>query len=78
MKLTLPEGFQMPASAKPGEPFEVVATLVAGEDGVMMTAIDGVKLPEEEEEGEMEEEEYAEPEVQIPFEKPMTAPAPMA
>lgn len=76
MKLELPEGFQMPASAKPGEPFEAVATLVMGEDGVMLTALDGVKLPEKEE----EEEEYEEPEVKIPFEKaPMgPPPAPMA
>lgn len=78
MKLKLPEGFQMPASAKPGEPFEVVATLVAGEEGVMLTALDGVKLPEEQEEDE--EEDYAEPEVKIPFEGPAPAPAasPMA
>jgi hypothetical protein len=67
MKITLPEGFKMPADAKPGQPFEAVATLVMGEDGTMLTALNGVTLAEEEEDEE-EEMEYAEPEVKIPFE----------
>ena len=65
----------MPASAKPGEPFEVVATLLADENGMVnMTALDGVALAEEMEEEEGEEggaEEYANPEITIPFEAPM-------
>jgi hypothetical protein len=73
MKITLPDGFQIPASAKPGEPFEVTATLMMGDDGAMLTALDGVALEEEMEEmaedGEMaEEEEYADPEISLPFE----------
>ena len=72
MKIILPEGFQMPASAKPGEPFEVVATLLADENGMVnMTALDGVALAEKEEEEE-EAEEYADPEITMPFEAPMS------
>ena len=64
----------MPTDAKPGQPFEAVATLVMGEDGTMITALNGVALAEEMEDKEMEMEgeegemEYAEPEVKIPFE----------
>ena len=63
MKIVLPEGFPIPENARPGEPFEVVATIAPGEDGgFTLTAIDGVELPEdgesaEEEDMEMEEEE---------------------
>lgn len=58
MKITLPEGFPMPENARPGEPFDVVATIKPGEDGgFTLSAIDGMELPEEgeEEEDEMEE-----------------------
>ena len=68
----------MPTDAKPGQPFEAGATLVMGEDGTMITALNGVALAEEMEGEEMEgeemeaeemaEAEYAEPEVKIPFE----------
>lgn len=71
MKITLPDGFQIPTTAKPGEPFEVTATLMVGNDGAMLTALDGVALAEEEmeEDGEMtEEEEYADPQISLPFE----------
>jgi hypothetical protein len=78
MKITLPDGFQIPATAKPGEPFEVTATLMMGEGGTMLTALDGVALMEEEEEEEEEEgmeeemggmeEEYADPQILLPFE----------
>jgi hypothetical protein len=78
MKIMLPEGFQMPASAKPGEPFEAVATLVLDDAGeVKLSALDGVELMEEEEDEAMEEEEdeameeeevYADPEITMPFE----------
>jgi hypothetical protein len=76
MKITLPEGFQVPSTAKPGQPFEVVATIVMGEDGAMLTSLDGMELAEEEEEGEEEEAEYAQPEITLPFEG--QPPAPMA
>jgi len=74
MKITLPDGFQIPATAKPGEPFEVTATLMMGEEGTMLTALDGVALMEEEEGmeeeemGGMEKEEYADPQISLPFE----------
>lgn len=59
----------MPASAKPGEPFEAVATLVLDEAGeVKLSALDGVELMEEEEAMEEEEEVYADPEITMPFE----------
>lgn len=54
----------MPDSAKPGQPFEAVATLTMGEDGVMLTALNGMALAEAEME---EEEEYADPEIELPF-----------
>ena len=51
MKLPLPKGFAPPQNARPGEPFEVVATLSQEEDGSFeLEAIDGVKLADEEEE----------------------------
>ena len=77
MKITLPEGFQLPESAKPGEPFEAVATLKMEEDGsVELKALDGVEIPEEDEENEdkmpMAPEVNAEnPNIKIPFEQPM-------
>jgi len=70
MKITLPEGFKMPATAREGEPFEVTATLTPSpEGGFVIAAIDGVTLPAEE---EMEEpEEMEQPEIKIPFEEGM-------
>ena len=51
MKLSLPKGFAPPQNARPGEPFEVVATLSQEEDGSFeLEAIDGVKLADDEEE----------------------------
>lgn len=50
MKLMLPEGFTPPSNARPGETFEVVATIEPEEDGsFMLVAVDGIKLPEEDE-----------------------------
>ncbi len=64
MKIMLPEGFQMPDSAKPGEPFEAVVTVVIDESGeAKIVALDGVELGED-----MEEEVYADPEITMPFE----------
>lgn len=59
MKITLPEGFPMPDNARPGEPFEVVATIAPSEDGgFSITALDGMPVDgDESEEPEMEEEE---------------------
>jgi hypothetical protein len=67
MKITLPEGFQMPASAKPGQPFEVVATLMMDDEGVSLKALDGVEIPEMEEMEEVEMEEVADPKITLPF-----------
>ncbi len=45
MKITLPENYPLPENARPGEPFEAVATLKPNEDGSFeLTAIDGVEL----------------------------------
>jgi hypothetical protein len=58
MKITLPQGFKMPEGSRPGEPFEVVATIAPSEDGSFsLAALDGMSLPEE---GEMEEPEEME------------------
>lgn len=47
MRITLPKGFEPPASAKPGEPFEAVATLMMNEDGTFeLSALDGMDLGE--------------------------------
>ena len=54
MKLVLPEGFTPPNTAKPGEAFEVVATIKPDDDGGFeLVALDGMEVPEEEEEPEM-------------------------
>jgi hypothetical protein len=77
MKIMLPKEFQMPASAKPNEPFEAVATLMVDADGMVdLVSLDGVAIGEEMEMGEEEmageemamEEEYADPEITMPFE----------
>lgn len=55
MKITLPEGYETPENVKPGQPFEVVATIVAVGDGTFdLTAIDGMEV------GGGEEDEAAE------------------
>lgn len=65
-----------PKNANPGESFEVVATIEPSEDGSFsLVAIDGVKLPETEE----DEEEGMEPvnertdstNIRLPFEEDM-------
>lgn len=49
MKIVLPDGYELPENARPGEPFEVVALITPGEDGsYSMTAIDGIELDKEE------------------------------
>ena len=70
MKLILPEGFAPPKTARPGEPFEMVATVRPSEDGTFaLIALDGVKLPEDDDE---DEEEYVDEQidgtnVRLPF-----------
>ena len=55
MKITLPEGFELPEMAKPGEAFDVVATLKLCDDGMLeLKALDGAEVEEPE---EMEDEE---------------------
>lgn len=69
MKLTLPEGFTPPKNARPGEPFEVVATVKASDDGAFtIIALDGVKLPEGEEKEDMPVDEQIDgTNVRLPF-----------
>lgn len=78
MKITLPEGFEIPQNTRPGEPFESVAVITPSEDGSFsLSSLDGVALVEEEEmedetemEGNMEMEggeEMADPEIRLPF-----------
>ena len=76
MKITLPEGFKLPETAVPGEPFEAVATLKMEEDGsVELKALDGVEIPESEDEEEEEDEmppaemPMENPDIKIPFER---------
>lgn len=72
MKLSMPKGYEMPDNAKPGQPFEAVATLVMGEDGtVQLTAIDGMEVGESEEPEEAEEAEAPEAEdMAMPWNQP--------
>lgn len=50
MRIPLPEGYQPPDSARPGEAFEVVATLKAdGNGGFELVSIDGIAIEEEDE-----------------------------
>lgn len=54
MILILPQGFTPPENARPGEPFEAVATIKANEDGSFeLLAIDGAEVGGGEEEDEM-------------------------
>lgn len=74
MKITLPEGFPMPENSRPGEPFDVVATIRPDEGGMFsLVALDGMELPsgegdemEEEDEGEVPEQVDA-TNVKLPF-----------
>lgn len=72
MKLNMPEGFAPPQNARPDEPFEVVATILPSKKGgFSLIALDGVKLPDEEDEDD--EEEIVDPRtdstnIRLPFE----------
>ena len=68
MKITLPEGFMPPKNARPGESFEVVATISQEEDGSFeLESIDGVELPDAEEEAPMERTDATN--IKLPFEE---------
>lgn len=67
MDIKLPKGYQPPDNAKPGEPFEVVATLVMEEDGEFeLKAIDGIPLPEDKEDQEDQGEDEGAEDEQAP------------
>lgn len=55
MKITLPEGFKMPENVRPGEPFEVTATIRPMQGTFALVAIDGMELDMEEDEEEVPE-----------------------
>jgi hypothetical protein len=57
-KFPAPDGFTAPEDADPTKPFEVMASVTMGEDGMLsLSAIDGVPIASEPEmEEEMEEE----------------------
>lgn len=57
MKITMPEGFTPPKNSRPGESFEVVATIRPTEDGIFtLVALDGMEMPQEVEEEKIAEE----------------------
>ena len=59
IKFPAPDGFTAPEDADPTKPFEVMASVTMGEDGMLsLTAIDGVPVASESEEmdEEMDEE----------------------
>lgn len=56
MNIALPKGYKPPEGAKPGEPFEVVATVSLSEDGsFMLKTIDGVEVHGDKDHHEEEE-----------------------
>lgn len=60
----MPEGFQAPEDSQPGKPFEVMATVMMTEDGMLaLSAIDGAPVAAESEESESE---GAEMEIEAP------------
>ena len=69
----MPGGFPPPKNARPNEPFEIVASIRPSEDGTFsIVAIDGVPLPEEEEDDEMEmpmNERTDASNIKLPFEE---------
>lgn len=70
MKITLPQGFELPEGAKPGQPFEVVATLELYEDGTAeLEALDGIPVESEAAETAEPEPEQEAPAVRLPWEE---------
>ena len=65
MKIDLPKGFRPPESARPGEPFEVVATLVLEDDGTLdLEKLDGIAL------GKEDSKERFDGDFEMPYEEP--------
>lgn len=45
IKFPMPDGFAAPEDAQPGKPFEVMATVMMSEDGMLaLSAIDGAPI----------------------------------
>jgi len=66
IKFPAPDGFTAPEDADPTKPFEVMASVTMGEDGMLsLTAIDGVPIASESE--EMEEEMDEESPMSVDF-----------
>jgi hypothetical protein len=60
-----PNGFSAPEDSKPGQPFEVMATVVMGGDGLLtLSAVDGVPVANSEYDEEAENESSAESEAE--------------
>lgn len=57
IKFPMPDGFAAPEDAQPGKPFEVMATVMMSEDGMLaLSAIDGAPVASASEESDSEEE----------------------
>lgn len=57
MNLTLPEGYVLPENVQPGQEFDAVVTLLAGNDGTAkIVAIDGSPVDKAEDETELPED----------------------
>ena len=55
-----PEGLEIPEDIKPGDPFEVMATVILGEKGELyLKEIDGIAVSGEDEENDAEGESEA-------------------
>ena len=52
MKIKLPAGFEPPKGTKPGDEFEVVATMKLSKDGYELLEVDGAPLDGDETESE--------------------------
>jgi hypothetical protein len=62
-----PEGFAAPEDAKPGEPFDVLASVVLSDDGmVSLTAVDGLEIPNPETEETAPSDAALEEEMRMP------------
>jgi hypothetical protein len=60
-----PKGFSAPEDSKPGQPFEVMATVVMAEDGSLtLNAVDGVPVTEAPEPEDTEADNSAESEAE--------------
>lgn len=73
MILALPQGYTPPESARPGEPFEVVASIKANDDGTFeLLTIDGMELGQEEAAEEQDEMSKFAAKVPLPWESQPT------